>query len=374
MIPAAAALVAAAAGLFFLVPSDPGVDAELSSHADEAALALRAARAEGAARRAPVNLSHAEYAYAAGLLERRRQELRWAPLRDYDAAIGHFETSRERAARATELSQRSVLRDRAASSSALAGADAALARLAGVEDRIWLAEGARQQLQRARAMAAEAHAFAGAGAYAEAGERAREAERAAEGVNAALLASTSRFTEDEHLGMWRAWVDETVEWSRRTGRVALVVDKDAHVLAVYQGGRLLREYDAELGWNNVGDKFHEGDGATPEGRYKITQLKGRGRSRYYKALLLDYPNRDDLTRLELLKADGTLPRGTRPGGLIEVHGEGGRGKDWTDGCVAVTNAEMDWLFARVAVGTPVTIVGSVSGQGAFSDVARRMER
>lgn len=308
------------------------------------------------------------------MLERRRQELRWALLRDYAAAIGHFETSRERAERAAELSQRSVRRDLAASSRALAGADAALAPLAGVENRIWLADGARQQLQRARAMAAEAHAFADAGAFAEARERAQEAHRAAEGVSASLLASTSRFTEDEHLRVWRSWVDETVDWSRRTGKVALVVDKDAHVLSVYQGGRLLREYDAELGWNNVGDKFQEGDGATPEGRYKVTQLKGRGRSRYYKALLLDYPNRDDLARLERLKADGTLPRGTRPGSLIEIHGEGGRGNDWTDGCVAVTNAEMDWLFARVALGTPVTIVGSLSGQGAFSDVAKRMER
>ena len=295
-------------------------------------------------------------------------------MRDYAAAIGHFETSRERAAVAADLSQRSIRRDRAASSRAQAGADAALDRLAGVEGRIWLAEGARQQLQRARALAAEAHAFAETGAYAEAGERAREAERAAEGVSAALLASTARFTADEHIGVWREWVEETVAWSRRTGRVALVVDKDAHVLSVYQGGRLLREYDAELGWNNVGDKFQEGDGATPEGRYKVTQLKGRGQSRYYKALLLDYPNRDDLARLERLEADGTLPRGTRPGSLIEIHGEGGRGKDWTDGCVAVTNAEMDWLFARVGMGTPVTIVGSLSGQGAFSDVARRMER
>jgi L,D-peptidoglycan transpeptidase YkuD (ErfK/YbiS/YcfS/YnhG family) len=295
-------------------------------------------------------------------------------LRDYAAAIGHFETSRERAAVAAELSQRAVRRDRANSSRALAGADAALDRLSGVEDRIWLAEGARQQLQRARALAAEAHSFAQAGAYAEAGERAREAHRAAEGVSAALLASTSRFTADENIGVWREWVDETVEWSRRTGRVAVVVDKDSHLLSVYQGGRLIREFDAELGWNNVGDKFQEGDGATPEGRYKVTRLKGRGQSRFYKALLLDYPNRDNLARLERLKADGTLPRGTRPGSLIEIHGEGGRGKDWTDGCVAVTNAEMDWLFARVAVGTPVTIVGSLSGQGAFSDVARRMER
>lgn len=295
-------------------------------------------------------------------------------MRDYAAATGHFQEALARAERASELAQAALRRDRSRSSRALAAADAAVARLDGVEDRIWMAEGARQHLQRARATAAEAHAFAQAGAYQEAAERAREAQSAAEGVGAALLATTARFTNEEHLGVWRGWVDETVAWSRRTGKVALVVDKDAHVLSVYQGGRLIREYDADLGWNNIGDKFQEGDGATPEGRYTITQLKGRGRSRYYKALLLDYPNREDLARLARLKADGTLPPTTRPGSLIEIHGEGGRGKDWTDGCVAVTNAEMDWLFARVAVGTPVTIVGSLSGEGAFADVARRMER
>ena len=121
-------------------------------------------------------------------------------------------------------------------------------------------------------------------------------------------------------------------------------------------------------------KLHQGDGATPEGRYKITDKKSRGRSRYYKALLLDYPNREDLRELEALKASGEIPRGTRAGSLIEIHGEGGKGKDWTDGCVAITNDEIDWIFTRVAVGTPVTIVGSQHGEGLFSDVARRLAR
>ena len=167
-------------------------------------------------------------------------------------------------------------------------------------------------------------------------------------------------------------VADAVAWSRRTGKTALVVDKDAHQVVVYRGGRAFRVFDAELGWNNVGDKRAQGDGATPEGHYKITQMKGRGRSRYHKALLLDYPNAEDVRNLDALKASGAVPRGTRPGGLIEIHGDGGRGKDWTDGCVAVTNTQMDELFRLVAVGTPVTIVGSRSGEGTFASVARRL--
>ena len=60
------------------------------------------------------------------------------------------------------------------------------------------------------------------------------------------------------------------------------------------------------------------------------------------------------------KRDGRLPRGAGIGSLIEIHGDGGRGEDWTSGCVALENHDMDRLFARVSVGTPVTIIGSDS--------------
>ena len=53
-----------------------------------------------------------------------------------------------------------------------------------------------------------------------------------------------------------------------------------------------------------------------------------------------------------------MPAGRGIGGLIEIHGHGGRGTDWTNGCIALSDAEMDRLFAAVFVGTPVTIVGT----------------
>ena len=136
----------------------------------------------------------------------------------------------------------------------------------------------------------------------------------------------------------------------------------------------MRRYDVELGWNNASDKRHQGDGATPEGKYKIVELKGRGRSRYHRALLLDYPNADDLRTLAHLKRDGVVRTGMRAGGLIEIHGAGGRGKDWTDGCLAVTDKEVEELYARVGVGTPVVIVGSGTGAGVFAQLARSVAR
>jgi len=74
------------------------------------------------------------------------------------------------------------------------------------------------------------------------------------------------------------------------------------------------------------------------------------------------------------KRRGELPRGSGIGGLIEIHGEGGRGQNWTDGCVALKNADMDDLFARVRNGTRVTIVGGDGSDGAFSSLLARVEQ
>jgi len=368
------ALAAVSAGAAVLQRTNPERAEDPADLVEEAAAALRAARSEGAARRSPVNLAHAEAAYGDGLLERRRQEMRFGLFRDYRTARAILELSLNRSRIAATLAQRSAQRDRTMVSRVLASADAAVLALAGTEDRVWMSQSVRQRLQRARAMVSEARAFLDAGAYPEAEDRARAARAEAEDVGDVLHESTSRFSDDDALLVWRAWAAETVEWSRSTGATAVVVDKDAHRLYVYQRGRVVREYDAEIGWNNVGDKLHQGDGATPEGRYKITDKKSGGRSRYYKALLLNYPTREDQRQLEALKAEGAVPRATRIGGLIEIHGEGGRGKDWTDGCVAITNDQIDWLFTHVGVGAPVTIVGSLSGDGLFSEVARRLER
>jgi hypothetical protein len=93
---------------------------------------------------------------------------------------------------------------------------------------------------------------------------------------------------------------------------------------------------------------------------KIIKKKGAGHSKYYKALLINYPNEEDIRLFRRARTLGLfLPR-TRIGGLIEIHGDGGRDQNWTEGCVALTNSDMDDLFARVDVGTPVTIVGNAS--------------
>jgi L,D-peptidoglycan transpeptidase YkuD (ErfK/YbiS/YcfS/YnhG family) len=159
---------------------------------------------------------------------------------------------------------------------------------------------------------------------------------------------------------WREWTEKTIKNSRRTGDYSIIVDKFSHKLYVYQKGLLKMEFEAEMGKNWVGDKRVKGDMATPEGMYKVVKKLGPGSTRYHKALLLDYPNAEDKAQFRSGIKDGSIPANAGIGGLIEIHGHGGRGTDWTEGCVALTDSEMDAVYKIAKQGTPVTIVGSMT--------------
>lgn len=173
----------------------------------------------------------------------------------------------------------------------------------------------------------------------------------------------SRFDEPFNIGRWQEWIRQAVQDSKRTGGMALVVNKDSHKLEVYQRGQKIRTIPVDLGANSIYQKMHEGDRCTPEGRYRVTKKKGHGATIYTLALLINYPNDEDRARFRAARENGEIPRRRGIGGLIEIHGQGGRGYDWTDGCVAPGDEEMRWLYQRVPVGTPVIIVGSDGSQG-----------
>lgn len=168
--------------------------------------------------------------------------------------------------------------------------------------------------------------------------------------------------EEEAAGMnmWRTWVDNAVANSRNSGGHLIVVDKADHQTYVLRGGKIVKTYDCELGYNSSRPKLFAGDGATPEGCYKIVKVKP-GNSKYYKALLIDYPNDADKRRFADNKRKGAISRGAGIGKLIEIHGDGGRNKDWTDGCVALANRDMDDILRYASVGTPVVIVRRYDG-------------
>ena len=134
----------------------------------------------------------------------------------------------------------------------------------------------------------------------------------------------------------------------------LVVDKQARLLTAYADGRAVREYRIALGWTPEGHKQMEGDGKTPEGLYFVDGKNPN--SRYYKNLGVSYPNDADRAAAAAL--------GVSPGGDIKIHGlPAGQGhlgavhwmQDWTAGCIAVSNEEIDELYTRTSVGVPIEI-------------------
>jgi L,D-peptidoglycan transpeptidase YkuD (ErfK/YbiS/YcfS/YnhG family) len=177
-------------------------------------------------------------------------------------------------------------------------------------------------------------------------------------VRDGFVALHARYGDRRQLAEWRQLVEETVAQSRATGEIVFVVDKLKRKLHVYDAGFRVATYDAELGVKGLRRKLHSGDQATPEGRYRVTELRGPGRTKYYKALMIDYPNAVDRARYSMGRRSGQVPARAGIGSLIEIHGDGGQGRDWTDGCVALVNRDMDRVFALARVGTPVTIVGT----------------
>jgi murein L,D-transpeptidase YafK len=132
----------------------------------------------------------------------------------------------------------------------------------------------------------------------------------------------------------------------------IVIEKAARRMTVYHEGTALRVFTVRLGFSPEGDKERQGDGRTPEGTFRIDRKNPA--SRFHLSLGLDYPQRDDLVR--------AAAGGYSPGGDIFIHGQP-RGvygrqridRDWTAGCIAVTNAVIEELWRVTEVGTVVEV-------------------
>ncbi len=165
---------------------------------------------------------------------------------------------------------------------------------------------------------------------------------------------------------WKEMEAQTIYYSKRNKLYVLVIDKLARECTLYKDGNAVHNFSVELGANWVGDKMQQGDKSTPEGFYKIIGKKANQQTRFYKALLLDYPNEEDQKRFVKNRKNGLVKPNAKIGNLIEIHGDGGKGADWTDGCIALKDAEMDVLFRLCSVDTRVTIVGSTKSLNEIS--------
>ena len=107
------------------------------------------------------------------------------------------------------------------------------------------------------------------------------------------IATTSLKEYFNSYPVWKNWVDKTIKESRQNKSYSIIIDKYSRKCLVYLGGVKKYEYHVELGKNWVGDKRVRGDKATPEGMYRITRKFGSNKTKYHKALLINYPNETD---------------------------------------------------------------------------------
>lgn len=130
---------------------------------------------------------------------------------------------------------------------------------------------------------------------------------------------------------------------------SVVVNKNARSLYLMNNQKILEQYNFELGFAPVGDKKIEGDGKTPEGSYFINRRNPN--SSFHLSLGISYPNAKDIAEARAL--------GEKPGGEIFIHGQPNlfkaKGDDWTAGCIAVKNREIEQIYAMVRNGTVITI-------------------
>lgn len=331
----------------------PGCQDQPLSALERARAALESASTAGALRYASIQYHDAERILQQGRLEMARQNGRLAPFRDYDRADSIYAAAFDAAVKAESDAKNFIRIQRDQADSCFEDLQRELT--------AW-----RESLDGSLNLFMAEHQWSVADMSLEMSERLILREEYAAAIEAVsrgkdalrrLRLVVADYVNDQadKLKIWRRWVRETLDNSRNGGGVALIVDKLSHKLYLVKDGALVKSFNCDLGYNSARGKFMSGDGATPEGLYQITRVRPTG-SKYYKALNINYPNELDKKRFAENKTKGIIPRRAAIGALIEIHGEGGRNKDWTDGCVALTNSDLDHLMRYVTPGTPVTIV------------------
>ncbi|WP_437640691.1 L,D-transpeptidase family protein [Sorangium sp. So ce854] len=137
------------------------------------------------------------------------------------------------------------------------------------------------------------------------------------------------------------------------------IDKSDHTLELVAGGEVVRSYRVAIGPGGPGPKLYEGDRRTPVGTYRVA---GRIKGLFHQFLMVSYPNEEDRRRFAELKRRGEVPPGRGIGHSIGIHGVGGglragvhKETDWTLGCIALDDDEIDEIARRTPDGAKIVI-------------------
>ena len=168
-------------------------------------------------------------------------------------------------------------------------------------------------------------------------------------ANPLNLDSKYKYSEKE-LKKFNLLIDSTLNESKQKNSNAMIINKSDYALYIVKKGKVKYKYPIELGFNPYDDKKIEGDGCTPEGMYNVDKKLNNEQTNFYKAFLLDYPNKED-------KKKG------KTGGMIEVHGKGSGsrgndsdGRNWTTGCIALSNEDIDDIFNYINKDDKITVI------------------
>jgi murein L,D-transpeptidase YafK len=145
-----------------------------------------------------------------------------------------------------------------------------------------------------------------------------------------------------------------------TGEVSVVILKESYQLKVYDQDGWYATYPVVFGSKSLDDKMMEGDRKTPEGVYHIASK--RPHEKWDKMMLIDFPTQADMDKFETRKSEGLIPRNARIGGGIAIHGTWPHDdmavdlyQNWTNGCIALKNEDVDELYDLLPVGAQVVI-------------------
>lgn len=336
--------------LVSLIPDPPSAEMQFARNA------LAEAREKNAASYSPNTFRLAVSNYDSAMVQWQLQNERFILVRDYSEVIRYAGLSSGYSVQAAEHSSKSSTTMKSQLEARITELSSIVSRINNYFNRYPLPSEVRNRISRGKLLLSESIVSYNKGAYLQAGRKISDA--------GSLLGNSLEYANNsltEYFGsypQWKGWLDKTIAESKQKRIAVIIVDKFAGKCYLYQNGIRKAEYDAELGKSWIGDKRQRGDNKTPEGIYRITKKLEGGATKYYKALLINYPNDDDKKRFEEAVKSGDLPASAKIGGLIEIHGHGGKGDDWTEGCVALSDGDMDKLFKQIRVGTPVAIIGS----------------
>ncbi|WP_169306799.1 L,D-transpeptidase family protein [Pedobacter polaris] len=158
---------------------------------------------------------------------------------------------------------------------------------------------------------------------------------------------------------WDAWryPDTITSWKVKLEDIAntlaqadhILVLKAKHKMIITRKGKVVKTFNIDMGFNPIGNKVKEGDGKTPEGIYNVDHKYIR-RDKFYKSFLISYPDANDKSIAK--------QRGVKAGYGVSIHGTTPakvNAKDWTAGCIALQNKDIDTLFKYIASGTVIEI-------------------